>query len=135
MGVIFPYASLLQRAEHDVVPDASGVFSHVAATPERIAVVCATGLELFQLDRLLRDTHLGGIERAAFFGSVPGEAEGTPRDPGRSLVQLPAEVGALCAAREAGARGLFAVNVSACAARTRTAAGQRAVLRKTPRRF
>jgi 3-oxoacyl-[acyl-carrier-protein] synthase II len=77
----------------------------------RMGALLAGGLEIFHLQDLL--SHLRG-------GRVAGPAllEALEAAPAHALLQIPAHLAALCLAREAGARGLFSVNVSACAAGT-----------------
>jgi 3-oxoacyl-[acyl-carrier-protein] synthase II len=77
--------------------------------PERTGVSVATGLEVFHLEDLAPHVRAGRIDGAALVAAV----EGAP--PGARL-QIPADLGAREIARLAGARGLYAVNVSACAA-------------------
>lgn len=77
--------------------------------PERTGVSVATGLELFHLEDLAPHVRAGRIDGAALVAAL----EGAP--PGARL-QIPSDLGAREIARLAGARGLYAVNVSACAA-------------------
>ncbi len=86
---------------------AGGPSAHHA--PERIGVSVATGLEIFHLEDLaqhVRDGRIAGPALAAALSVAPAGA----------FLQIPADLGAREIAREAGARGFLAVNVSACAA-------------------
>ncbi len=77
--------------------------------PERTGVSVATGLEVFHLEDLEPHVRAGRIDGAALARAVAAEPAG-------AHLQIPADLGAREIARLAGARALFSVNVSACAA-------------------
>ncbi|HET8538472.1 MAG TPA: beta-ketoacyl-[acyl-carrier-protein] synthase family protein [Anaeromyxobacter sp.] len=77
--------------------------------PERVGVSVATGLEVFHLEDLAPHVQAGRIDGAALAAAVAAAPAG-------GHLQIPADLGARAIARAAGARALFAVNVSACAA-------------------
>lgn len=77
----------------------------------RVGAFVAAGLEICHLQDLAPHVRAGGV-------AVGGLVEAARRSaPGARFV-LPADLGARCIARMAGARGPFLVNVSACAAGT-----------------
>ena len=77
--------------------------------PERIGLSVATGLEIFHLQDLEPHVTAGRIDGAALAAAVAAA-------PGEAYLQIPSDLGAREIARLAGARALYAVNVSACAA-------------------
>jgi 3-oxoacyl-[acyl-carrier-protein] synthase II len=79
--------------------------------PHRVAVIAAAGLEVFDLADLVPHLSQGVVNGASLVESL---FSGPPL----ATCQIPADLGARCIAREAGAAGLYAVNVSACAAGT-----------------
>ena len=79
--------------------------------PHRVAVVAAAGLEVFDLGDLVPHLSLGAVDGPSLLSSL---LSGPPL----ARCQIPADLGARCIAREARAGGLYAVNVSACAAGT-----------------
>jgi 3-oxoacyl-[acyl-carrier-protein] synthase II len=79
--------------------------------PDRIAALVAAGLEIFNLDDIVPHLRDGIMDAASILEEL-GAA------PPRSRLQIPADLGARCIAREAGAAGLYGVNLSACAAGT-----------------
>jgi 3-oxoacyl-[acyl-carrier-protein] synthase II len=89
--------------------DRKSIFGLVA--PRRRALIVASGQEIFHLEDVA--PHLGHqrIDGAGLLDAVLG---GAPS----ARLQIPGDLGARAIAREADARGLYAVNVSACAAGT-----------------
>ncbi|HOX45439.1 MAG TPA: beta-ketoacyl-[acyl-carrier-protein] synthase family protein [Myxococcota bacterium] len=77
--------------------------------PRRVGLVLAAGLEIFNLGDLAEQVRAGRLDYALLAEAVRAQRE-------RSLVQIPADLGARCLAAELGGQGLFAVNLSACAA-------------------
>lgn len=99
-------------AAREALAEAFGAGRPVRAyPPERLGVMVAAGLEVFHLEDLT--PHLRG---GRVFG--PALLEALRLAPPRAHLQIPAHLGALHAAREAGARGAFSVSLSACAAGT-----------------
>lgn len=76
---------------------------------DRIGVSVATGLEIFHLEDLAPHVRAGRIDGASLAAAVEAAAPG-------AYLQIPSDLGAREIARLAGARALYAVNVSACAA-------------------
>jgi 3-oxoacyl-[acyl-carrier-protein] synthase II len=87
----------------------AGAFPAGLPAPERLGVSVASGLEVFHLEDLAPHVHAGRIDGAALLAALEAA------EPGAHL-QIPADLGAREIARLTGARALFAVNVSACAA-------------------
>jgi 3-oxoacyl-[acyl-carrier-protein] synthase II len=91
-----------ERAPGELVPAA------------RIAAFVAAGLEIFNLEDLVAHVRAGDgafVDGAAVLGEVMAA-------PALARLQIPADLAARCIAREAGAGGLYALNLSACAAGT-----------------
>jgi 3-oxoacyl-[acyl-carrier-protein] synthase II len=82
---------------------------HLAA--DRVATFVAAGLEIFNLEDLVAHVHAGVVDGAAMLAEIAAA-------PPWARLQIPADLGARCIADAAGARGPFAVNLSACAAGT-----------------
>jgi 3-oxoacyl-[acyl-carrier-protein] synthase II len=76
---------------------------------DRVGVSVATGLEVFHLEDLAPHVRAGRIDGASLVAAVEAAAPG-------AHLQVPSDLGAREIARLAGARALYAVNVSACAA-------------------
>ncbi|HEY3354233.1 MAG TPA: beta-ketoacyl-[acyl-carrier-protein] synthase family protein [Polyangia bacterium] len=99
-------------AAREAVRDAFGAPPLLAALePRRVAVIIASGQEIFHLEDVVAHVGHARIDGGALLRAVLADA------PLRRL-QIPSDLGARVIAREAGAAGLFAVNVSACAAGT-----------------
>ena len=75
----------------------------------RIGVFCATGLEVFHLEDLVRNMRGSTLDGGRIWAAIP-------QQPPYATMQVPADLGVRVIASEAGARGPVAVNVSACAA-------------------
>lgn len=78
---------------------------------DRIGLFMAAGLELFNLGDLVAHVQGSEVQGAALQQSLDAY-------PALSRLQIPAHLAARCIARDAGAEGYFAVDVSACAAGT-----------------
>lgn len=76
---------------------------------ERVATFVATGLEIFNLPDLVPYVRRQGVDGAPLLEALWDHAPD-------AYLQIPAHLGARCLAREAGAEGPLATNVSACAA-------------------
>lgn len=79
--------------------------------PARVGVVLAAGLEVFNLEDLAPHIAGGALLLEPLLAALDAA-------PPAGCMQVPAHLGAVAIAREAGAEGLFAVNLSACAAGT-----------------
>ena len=86
-------------------------FFHRRHDPRRVGLFLSAGLEFFNLQDLVAHAAGGGVAGAALLAEVEAH-------PPLSRLQIPADLGARAVAREAGAEGYYAVNVSACAAGT-----------------
>ena len=78
---------------------------------ERLAVIVAAGLEVFHLEDLAPHVTGEQIDGTTLLAALDAAPPG-------ALLQIPADLGARCILGETGGAGLFAVNLSACAAGT-----------------
>ncbi len=81
----------------------------VGYAPERVSAYIATGLEIFNLPDLVPHVTARGADGVRLLQQLQARPAG-------AFLQIPANLGARCLARELGAGGALAVNVSACAA-------------------
>lgn len=79
--------------------------------PFRVGMSVATGLEIFHAPDLLTYLHGNRLDKA-------GLIERALQEPPHAFMEIPSDLAVRCMAREAGARGSCAINVSACAAGT-----------------
>jgi len=99
-------------AAREALADAFGAARAAEHLPaHRVACMVASGLEIFHLPEILAHMHDDHFDAGAMLAQHNDDAHGF-------ALQLPADTAARCIAREAGAAGLFSVNVSACAAGT-----------------
>ena len=99
-------------AAREALTDAFGQERPDRAYPGlRLGVVVASGLEVFNLEDIAAHMPDGVLRGASLLASALAA-------PPEAFLQIPAHLAAQCIAREAGASGLFAVDVSACAAGT-----------------
>jgi len=99
-------------AAREALADAFGAAARPEHVPAgRIGCMVASGLEIFHLPAILTFMHDDHFDAGAMLAVADDE-------PGAGALQLPANTAGRCIAREAGAEGLFSVNVSACAAGT-----------------
>ena len=86
-------------------------FAGAGYPPRRVGLFLSAGLEIFHLQDLVAHAAGGGVAGEALMREISDH-------PPLSRLQIPADLGARAAAREAGAGGYYSVNVSACAAGT-----------------